>query len=107
VSVAHASSNPIAEPITDAMPEVAAPRMIAVLDDEIAIQDAMQTLLTTWGHAVIVAGSTDEMLTRFADSARPDLLICDYRLRGGENGIAAIARLRGCAVRSTPRCLRS
>ena len=80
-------------------------QIIAVLDDEIAIQDAMQTLLTAWGHSVIVAGSTDEMLAHFANSTRPDLLICDYRLRGGENGIAAIARLRGALRAEMPAIL--
>jgi len=105
VSVAPASRQPVAEPIADAVQEAAAPRTIAVLDDEIAIQDAMQTLLTAWGHSVIVAGSTDEMLTRVSDNAQPDLLICDYRLRGGENGIAAIARLRGALHAKMPAIL--
>ncbi|MBV8835864.1 MAG: response regulator [Alphaproteobacteria bacterium] len=105
VSIVPASSKPLAEPIAEAMPEIVPPRTIAVLDDEIAIQDAMQTLLTTWGHSVIVAGSTDEMLAQFESRARPDLLICDYRLRGGENGIAAIARLRSALAAEMPAIL--
>ena len=71
------------------------PRFIVVVDDEVAIQDAMRTLLTAWGHCVVVAGSCNEMLERIADcSTRPDLVISDYRLRGEENGIDAIQRLR-------------
>jgi len=105
VSVAPASSKPVVEPLAEAVPEIVPPRTIAVLDDEIAIQDAMQTLLTTWGHSVIVAGSTDEMLAHFANSTRPDLLICDYRLRGGENGITAIARLRSALQAKMPAIL--
>jgi len=35
------------------------------------------------------------MLERIATSpVRPDLIICDYRLRDGENGIAVIERLQ-------------
>jgi CheY-like chemotaxis protein len=35
------------------------------------------------------------MLERIADQpSRPDLIICDYRLSGGENGIEVIERLR-------------
>jgi CheY-like chemotaxis protein len=70
-------------------------RFIVVIDDELAIQDAMRAVLTAWGHSVVVAGSSEEMLERVAErSARPDLVICDLRLRGDENGLDAIERLR-------------
>ena len=69
--------------------------LILVVDDEVAIQDAMHSLLTEWGHQVIVAGSCEQMLERIAACpTRPDLIICDYRLRGAENGIAVIERLQ-------------
>ncbi len=68
---------------------------ILVIDDEAAIQEAMRSLLTSWGHEVMSAGSGAEMLDRISDCPRqPDLIICDYRLRGGENGIAAIRQLQ-------------
>jgi len=68
---------------------------IAVIDDEAAIREAMAALLTGWGHEVITAGSGAEAALRLAgEAARPDLIICDYRLRDGENGIAVIERLR-------------
>ncbi len=68
---------------------------ILVIDDETAIQQAMRSLLTSWGHEVVCAGSGAEMLDRIADCPRqPDLIICDYRLRGDENGIAVIRQLQ-------------
>jgi two-component system, sensor histidine kinase len=68
---------------------------IVVIDDELAIREAMSSLLGRWGHDVVVAASGDEATRRLsARPARPDLIICDYRLRGGENGIAVIERLR-------------
>ncbi len=68
---------------------------IAVIDDEAAIREAMAALLTGWGHEVVTAGSGEEAVLRLAgEAARPDLIICDYRLRDGENGIAVIERLR-------------
>ena len=71
------------------------PLFILVIDDEVAIQLAMSTVLTGWGHSVVAAGSCSEMLGRVAGfSATPDLMISDYRLRGDENGIATIERLR-------------
>ncbi len=69
--------------------------LIVVIDDELAIRKAMSSLLWAWGHDVIAAASGDEA-TRLLSACpvRPDLVICDYRLRDGENGIAVIERLR-------------
>ena len=69
--------------------------LILVVDDEFAIQEAMRSLLVGWGYEIIVAGSCAQMLELIADCpARPDLIICDYRLRDGENGIETILRLQ-------------
>ena len=71
------------------------PGLILVIDDEIAIQEAMRSLLSEWGHQVVCAGSYDEMIGRIADHpARPDLIICDYRLRGAEDGGTVISQLQ-------------
>jgi CheY-like chemotaxis protein len=44
---------------------------------------------------VITAGCGDEVLTQMANCPkRPNLLICDYRLRVGETGIEVIEALR-------------
>ena len=68
--------------------------LILVIDDEPAIRDAMSRLLSTWGHEVVVAGSAVEMFDRLVGRQdRPDLIICDYRLRGGDNGIAVTKAL--------------
>ena len=69
--------------------------LILVIDDDPVIQSAMRSLLSSWGHDAIVAGSGAEMLDRIATRSRgPDLIICDYRLRDGENGIGVIKRLQ-------------
>lgn len=80
--------------------------LIAVVDDEAAIQAAMGSLLTSWGYAVIAAGSGDEMIDRLKRSAmRPDLIICDYRLRGSENGIDVVRQLRARCGEAVPAML--
>ncbi len=67
---------------------------IVVIDDEQAIRTGMSILLSSWGYDVIVAGSADEAITMLsAKWQRPDLLICDFRLRGEETGVDAIHRL--------------
>jgi len=68
---------------------------ILVIDDEVAIQEAMSTMLASWGHLVVTAGSCAETLGLAAGfAAAPDLIVSDYRLRDNENGIATIERLR-------------
>jgi two-component system, sensor histidine kinase len=68
---------------------------IVVIDDELAIRNAMSALLKGWGHETVVVGSGDEAIRQLSICAqRPDLIICDYRLRDSENGIALIERLR-------------
>jgi signal transduction histidine kinase/CheY-like chemotaxis protein len=69
--------------------------LILVIDDEVAIREAMRSLLVEWGHDVIAAGSCAQMLERIATCpTRPALIISDYRLRDEENGIDVIERLR-------------
>ena len=89
------STVPIEQVLAETAPRPPSGGLILVVDDEAAIQDAMHSLLTEWGHEVIVAGSCDQMLERIAScQTRPGLIICDYRLRGAENGIDVIQRLR-------------
>ena len=68
---------------------------VVVIDDEQAIREGMSSLLTRWGYEVVAAGSADEAIKLLSTlTVRPDLLVCDLRLRDGENGIEAIERLR-------------
>jgi len=69
--------------------------LILVVDDELMVQEAMSSLLKSWGSDVVVASSGAEMLERIAACpAAPDLILCDYRLPGEENGIDVIRRLQ-------------
>jgi two-component system, sensor histidine kinase len=96
LSVALAQSQFLGAQSQQGAPMFAMPRgLILVIDDNPVIQSAMRSLLSSWGHDVIVAGSGAEMLDRIPTrSRRPDLVICDYRLRDGENGIGVIKRLQ-------------
>ena len=79
---------------------------VLVIDDEGAIQTAMQSLLESWGYSVIAAGSYAEMLQKVLTCPdRPGLIICDYRLRDNETGSTVIERLRNEYNESTPGML--
>jgi two-component system, sensor histidine kinase len=94
VPMSRRASRPIeTQPIAPS--GVLARGLIVVIDDETAIQSAMASLLTGWGHDVVTGGSGDEAMQRLSGRPdRPDLVICDYRLREGENGITVIERMR-------------
>jgi signal transduction histidine kinase/CheY-like chemotaxis protein len=80
--------------------------LIVVIDDESAIQRAMSSLLTGWGHDVVTGGSGDEAMQQLSSRPdRPDLVICDYRLREGENGITVIQRMRSEYNKDIPAML--
>lgn len=69
--------------------------LVVVIDDEMAVREAMSSLLESWGHQVIAAGSGDEIIERLSIClVRPHLIISDYRLREGETGIEVIDRLQ-------------
>jgi len=69
--------------------------LILLIDDEIAVREGMQEQMRRWRCEVISAGSGDEMMERSVALERlPDLIVSDYRLRGDENGIRLVARLR-------------
>ena len=96
----------VAIPLADGQSEVAEPAagspsgalargLVVVIDDEPAIREATMSLLGGWGYDVIAAGSGDDAILRLATCPlSPSLILCDYRLRDGENGLAVIERLR-------------
>lgn len=68
---------------------------IVVVDDEAAVLEASKTLLEQWGCQVVVAVSGSQAVQCLAGSSwPPDVLICDWRLRGGETGLDVVERLR-------------
>jgi PAS domain S-box-containing protein len=74
---------------------------IWVLDNDAAICAGMRTLLEAWGCQVVTALS-EEDLARQVDNyhADADLLIADYHLDDGHNGVDAVALVN--SRRSTP-----
>ncbi len=66
-----------------------------VIDDSVEIQLAMRALLSGWGYEVFAAASVAELMPQVMSVTQiPRLLLCDYRLRDGANGIAAIEQLQ-------------
>lgn len=75
--------------------------LIMAIDDDAAARGGMHELLRGWGcYTVIAASGAQAMASLEALEREPDLILCDYRLPGSENGIDLMLRLRsGLATR--------
>lgn len=86
---------PVLEAPADTPLDTTATGLVVVVDDEPAIRAGMSSLLGSWGYTVIAARSAAQAIELLsAQSARPALLICDFRLPDSDDGIGAIDRLR-------------
>jgi CheY-like chemotaxis protein len=69
--------------------------LVIVIDDEEMILNATRGLLEQWQCTVVTAVSGRNAVEKLSTSPRaPDAIVCDYRLRDGENGLSAIEVLR-------------
>ncbi len=69
-------------------------RSIAAIDDDPIVLEGMRQLFEHWGCSLTAAASADELLARLAtQSVVPEIVISDYRLRNGETGAQAIAKV--------------
>lgn len=72
-------------------------RTIVVVEDEPAVRSGLEALLRGWGatlHTFDSVAATAAWAQQADAPARPDLLIVDYRLENGSNGVDAINVLR-------------
>jgi len=65
--------------------------VILLIDDDEIILEAARGLLEQWGCRVLTATDIRSAIALLAASAQlPHAMICDYRLRGSENGAEAV-----------------
>lgn len=93
-------------------PAAAAPApagaVILLVEDDDAVRQATELYLRAIGHVPIAAANRREAEAALARTdRRPDLIITDYHLGGGETGIDAIAAARRHAGRTLPALLLS
>jgi signal transduction histidine kinase/CheY-like chemotaxis protein len=79
-------------------PAAANPRpgdVVLLVDDDAEIRGAMAALLDGWGLHVIAAEGLADLQPQLMDlTLPPRLAICDYRLRGSEDGLAVARELQ-------------
>lgn len=81
--------------------------LILCLDNEPSVLEGMKALLGGWGAEVLVAACLDSALALFATCGRnggrvPDLVLLDYHLDSGTDGIGALEPLKTLWKRDVP-----
>lgn len=90
---AHALLDPPEAALLEAL-DVLSGRCVLVVEDDVSVSQAMQLLLTGWGMRVLMAHSLQQALEILEQGIQPELLISDYNLGQGSNGLQAIEQLR-------------
>ena len=73
---------------------------ILVIEDDPEVRELLELLLTDEGYHVVTAQDGHAALAR--EAAKPDLILADYNLPGGMDGLRAITALREQAGRDIP-----
>ena len=93
---------PLGEPRTvpepeESLPETAATAdgTILLIDDDAEVAKASALLIESWGYRVVLAGDSESALQAVEqEDCRPDIVLADYRLPGGTNGVQTITKIR-------------
>ncbi|HIJ61383.1 MAG TPA: hybrid sensor histidine kinase/response regulator [Rhodospirillaceae bacterium] len=84
----------------------AAATAVVVIDDEEIVLDSFRMLLETWQFDVVAAASAGDAIALLnRRRSRPAVIVADFRLRDGNDGISAVSRLRGLFGRAIPAIL--
>ncbi len=80
---------------------------VLVIEDDALVRTALVGLLDGWGMEVHEASGVMGALALVSGGLRPDLVLSDYRLQQGDDGIGAIIELRSALNHKVPACLMS
>ncbi len=75
---------------------------IMVIDDDASLLDLLGQLLRAAGHKVVAYGDPETALAALAQHV-PDLIMSDFRLAGGHDGLELIRALRSALLQSHGR----
>lgn len=98
------------EPLTPA-PAAVAPGSVAgigvaVIDDDPEVRASMQTLLSSWGCAVVAGSDASEVLAHAQrDGVEIGVVVADLRLRGERDGVSEVVALRAARGVAIPALL--
>ena len=79
------------------------PGSVLAIEDEASVRSALGRLLKARGVDATIVATAAEALTLVREQGlRPDVLLCDYNLRGSPDGVETIRHLRAALGRNVP-----
>ena len=79
------------------------PGVILAVEDEATVRASLSRMLKMKGIDAIVVATADDALAKInRQEIRPDLLLCDYNLRGSANGVDTVNALRAALGWNVP-----
>src|SRR5712671_531631 len=97
-SVKMPEAAPPVHPHNDAFPG-----SVLAIEDEASVRSALGRLLKARGVDATIVATAKEALTLVREPGlRPDVLLCDYNLRGSSDGVETIRHLRAALGRNVP-----
>ena len=78
---------------------------VLVIEDNALIRQAMECLLTSWGCQITLADGALMACGHVRRDQAPDIILSDYQLNDGYNGINAVRLVRELTGRQIPACL--
>src|SRR5688572_23523669 len=95
VPLAAATGEVVPSPPVSAQAADLTGKLVVVIDDEPAITQGMKILLSGWGATVIASDSGEDVVSAVHAAGQiPDLIVADYRLGAGRDGIEMVQRIR-------------
>lgn len=76
-----------------------------LIEDDSLCSAGLATLLTSWGFSVVVAEGAQMACDLYRHDEAPDVIISDFRLAGGINGIEGLEMLSAIAGRRIAACM--
>ena len=76
-----------------------------VIEDDALASESLVGLLVSWGCIVMSVVSAPAALAQMSLTGEPDVIISDYRLPDGANGIEAVRAVRQIAGHEIAACL--
>ena len=80
---------------------------VLVIEDDNAARQAVCELLKSWSCVVVAAADADNARALMQHGLVPDVIVSDYQLGSGDNGLRTIASLRALAGCDIAACLMS
>lgn len=89
------------------VPDDVRDRCALVVEDDALARSALVGLLVSWGMRVAQARGASDAIECLAQGLVPDVIVSDYRLQEGHNGMQLVQGLRQRLGTATPACLMS